>query len=45
MERKIRPSYLEPLKRSAFDAALNPIGIEPMVQCTLFMKVMYSIAP
>jgi uncharacterized protein YggE len=44
-ERKSSTSYLEPLDRSAFDSVLNPIGIEPMVQCTLFMKVMYSIAP
>ena len=43
-ERKSSTSYLEPLDRSAFDAVLNPGGIEPMVQCTLFMKVMYSIA-
>jgi len=44
-ERKSSTSYLEPLDRSAFDTVLNPGGIEPMVQCTLFMKVMYSIAP
>ncbi|HKR60533.1 MAG TPA: SIMPL domain-containing protein [Pyrinomonadaceae bacterium] len=44
-ERKSSTSYLEPLDRSAFDSVLNPGGIEPMVQCTLFMKVMYSIAP
>src|SRR5688572_9160191 len=39
------PLTSSPLDRSAFDSVLNPIGIEPMVQCTLFMKVMYSIAP
>jgi hypothetical protein len=33
------------LDRSSFDAVLNPRGIEPVVQCTLFMKVMYSVAP
>jgi uncharacterized protein YggE len=44
-ERKSSTSYLEPLDRSAFDTVLNSGGIEPMVQCTLFMKVMYSIAP
>lgn len=44
-ERKSSTSYLEPLDRSAFDSVLNPSGIEPLVQCTLFVKVMYSIAP
>ena len=43
-ERKSSTSFLEPLDRSAFDAVLNPSSIEPMVQCTLFMKVMYSVA-
>ena len=43
-ERKSSTSYLEPLDRSSFDTVLNPGGIEPMVQCTLFMKVMYSAA-
>ena len=38
------PPNNEPLDRSAFDAVLNAGGIEPRVQCTLFMKVMYSIA-
>lgn len=44
-ERKSSTSYLEPLDRSAFDTVINASGIEPMVQCTLFMKVMYSLAP
>lgn len=43
-ERKSSTSYLEPLDRSVFDTVLNPSSIEPMVQCTLFMKVMYSVA-
>ncbi|HEV7746926.1 MAG TPA: SIMPL domain-containing protein [Pyrinomonadaceae bacterium] len=43
-ERKSSTSYLEPLDRSAFDTVLNPGGIEPMVQCTLFMRVLYSVA-
>jgi uncharacterized protein YggE len=43
-ERKSSTSYLEPLDRSAFDAVINPIGVEPTVQCTLYMKVLYSIA-
>ncbi|MDT5123832.1 MAG: hypothetical protein QOC96_3314, partial [Acidobacteriota bacterium] len=43
-ERKSSTSYLEPLDRSAFDAVINPIGVEPTVQCTLYMKVLYSQA-
>ena len=44
-ERKSSTSFLEPLDRSAFDAIINAIGIEPMVQCTLYMKVRYSLTP
>jgi uncharacterized protein YggE len=43
-ERKSSTSYLEPLDPSSFDTILNPSSIEPAVQCTLFMKVMYSVA-
>jgi uncharacterized protein YggE len=43
-ERKSSTSYLEPLDRSAFDAVLNSATIEPMVQCTLHMKVSYGVA-
>jgi uncharacterized protein YggE len=43
-ERKSSTSYLEPLDPSAFDSVLNAIGIEPMVQCTLYMKVIYTLA-
>jgi uncharacterized protein YggE len=43
-ERKSSTSYLEPLDRSAFDSVLTPMGIEPMVQVTLYMKIMYSVA-
>ena len=43
-ERKSSTSYLEPLDRSAFDSVVNPVGIEPKVQCTLYMKVLYSLA-
>ncbi len=44
-ERKSSTSFLEPLDRSAFDVVLNPSGIEPVVQCTLYMKVQYTLAP
>ena len=43
-ERKSSTSYLETLDRSPFDAVINSIGIEPLVQCTLYMKVSYSLA-
>lgn len=43
-ERKSSTSYLELLDPSGFDAVLNPLGIEPVVQCTLYMKVAYSLA-
>lgn len=43
-QRKSSTSYLEPLDRSPFDAVINPIGIEPQVQCTLYMRVLYSLA-
>lgn len=29
----------------AFDSVLSPIGIEPVVQSTLFLKVRYALAP
>jgi hypothetical protein len=41
-ERKSSTSYLEPLDRSAFDAVINPAGLEPVVQCTLYLKVRYA---
>ena len=44
-ERKSSTSYLEPLDKSAFDAVLTPVGIEPLVQCTLYMKVRYTLPP
>src|SRR6266576_1335074 len=44
-ERKSSTSYLEALDPSAFDAVLSPIGIEPVVQSTLFLKVRYALAP
>jgi len=44
-ERKSSTSYLEPLDRSAFDVVVNSIGLEPVVQCTLYLKVRYSLMP
>ena len=44
-ERKSSTSYLEPLDRSAFDVVINSVGLEPVVQCTLYLKVRYSLMP
>jgi len=44
-ERKSSTSYLEPLDRSAFDVVVNSAGLEPVVQCTLYLKVRYSLIP
>jgi uncharacterized protein YggE len=43
-ERKSSTSYLEALDRSRFDSVLNGTSIEPMIQCTLYMRVSYSLA-
>jgi uncharacterized protein YggE len=43
-ERKSRTAYLEPLDRSIFDAVINPTGVEPMVQCTLYLRINYTVA-
>lgn len=37
--RKSSTSYYDPLTNEAFDAVINPAGIEPLVQLTLFLKV------
>ncbi|HKQ51876.1 MAG TPA: SIMPL domain-containing protein [Pyrinomonadaceae bacterium] len=44
-ERKSSTSYLEPLDRSAFDVVINPVGLEPIVQNTLYLRVRYSLTP
>lgn len=43
-ERKSSSSFLDPLDSSVFDAVINPVGIEPMVQNTLYLKVRYVTA-
>jgi uncharacterized protein YggE len=37
--RKATTSYYDPLTSAGFDAVLDPAGVEPTVQCTLFLKV------
>lgn len=44
-QRKSSTSYLEPLDRSGFDAIINAVGLEPVVQNTLYLKVRYSLTP
>ena len=44
-ERKSSTSFLEPLDQSTFDVVINSVGLEPMVQCTLYLKVRYSLMP
>jgi uncharacterized protein YggE len=38
-KRKSSTTYYEPLENGDFDAVVDPAGIEPTVQCTLFVKV------
>ncbi|MEP7075913.1 MAG: SIMPL domain-containing protein [Acidobacteriota bacterium] len=41
--RKTRTFFYDPLNASDFDAVINQIGIEPMVQFTLYMKMQYDL--
>jgi uncharacterized protein YggE len=41
-ERKSSSSFLDPIDGSLFDAVINPLGVAPMVQCTLYLKVRYA---
>jgi hypothetical protein len=38
-KRKTSTSYYDPLRSTAFDAVVNPAGVEPTVQVTLFVKL------
>jgi uncharacterized protein YggE len=44
-KRKSRTFYFDPLDPGEFDTVINPIIVEPVVQCTLFLKVKYQIEP
>jgi uncharacterized protein YggE len=44
-QRKTRTFYYEPLDESDFDSVINQIGIEPMVQFTLYLKMQYDRGP
>jgi len=41
--RKTRTFFYTPLNASDFDSAINPLGIEPMVQFTLYLKMQYDL--
>jgi uncharacterized protein YggE len=42
-QRKTRTFYYEPLDPSDFDSVINQIGIEPLVQFTLYLRMQYDL--
>jgi len=42
-QRKTKTFYYEPLDASIFDTVINPLGIEPMVQFTLYLRLQYDL--
>ena len=42
-QRKTKTFYYEPLDASDFDSVINQIGIEPMVQFTLYLRMQYDL--
>jgi uncharacterized protein YggE len=44
-KRKTSTSYFSPLHTGEFDTVVNPLGAEPAVQLTLFLKVRYTLVP
>ena len=40
-KRKPTTSYYQALDPNDFDISINPIGLEPIVQCTFYLKVKY----
>jgi uncharacterized protein YggE len=44
-QRKSASAFLDPLDSSMFDAVINPLGVEPTIQCTLYLKVRYATVP
>ena len=42
-KRKTKTFYYEPLDASDFDSVINQIGIEPMVQFTLYLRLQYDL--
>lgn len=44
LQRKSFTFYYEPLSGDDFDKMINPIGVEPLVQFTLYLRMDYDIA-
>ena len=42
-QRKTRTFFYDPLDESAFDAVINQMGIEPVVQFTLYLRMQYDL--
>ena len=42
-QRKTSTFFYEPLEASSFDAVINQMGLEPMVQFTLYLRVQYDL--
>jgi len=42
-QRKTSTFFYEPLDASVFDSVINPMGIEPMVQFTLYLRLQYDL--
>ncbi len=43
-KRKSTTFYFNPLNGNEFDTIINAVGIEPIVQCTLYLKVKYGVS-
>ncbi len=41
--RKVATFYYEPVNGGDFDSVINPIGVEPMVQFTLYLRMQYHL--
>jgi uncharacterized protein YggE len=43
-KRKSTTFYFNPLNGNEFDTIINAVGIEPLVQCTLYLKIKYGVS-
>ena len=43
-KRKSTTFYFNPLNGNEFDTIINSVGLEPIVQCTLYLKVKYGVS-
>lgn len=43
--RKSRTFFFNPLTADGFDAVVNPVVVEPVVQFTLYLKIKYELEP